>query len=301
MDVELLKNKLLLVSAHESFVRFSNDQLMEYVDETNEFLQNHSDSLDNLELFSLYQLQFYLNLLTMNDKQAKSALDTIVNQFGADVDQSQRVRLLKSMYYEAMGDRTTAQEFLGKNANEMRLSRRLATFLRKNGDYVANLLFYLDLQPADIIAWGELAQQYHDLGHYDKAVFAYQEVLLHQPFAYPIFYRIGLNYYYQFLQLDKSKQDNKAKYVDAAELLTNARDNYLRAVEIFPGHAKAWLGINLLTKLPVNDKLAKLKLAKEYLDHNDKLRDISAAKLKQLAAADPALLQVIGSDTILKQ
>lgn len=301
MEVELIKNKLLLVSAHESFVRFPNDQLMEYVDDTNNFLQNHSDSLDNLELFSLYQLQFYLNLLTMNDKQAKTALDTIVNQFGLDVDQSQRVRLLKSMYYEAMGDSTKAQDLLGKNPSEMRLSRRLATFLRKNGDYVANLLFYLDLQPADIIAWAELAQQYHDLGHYDKAVFAYQEILLHQPFAYPIFYQIGLNYYYHFLQLDKSKQDNKAKYVEAAELLTNARDNYLRTVEIFPDHAKAWLGINILTKLPVNDKLAKMKLAKEYLNNNGKLNDISTTKLNQLAVSDPALLQAIGNDTNVKQ
>lgn len=283
---ELIKNKLLLVAKHESFVQFSPPQLVEYQRETDKFMVEYLDSLDVLELFELYQLQFFLNLMTKNDTEAKVVLDIIINQFELEIKQSQRVRLLKSIYYEAIGEQSEAEASLGSNPNEMRLSRRLCSFSR-NKDYPSNLNFYLNLQPSDTLGWSELAEKYHRLGAYDKAVFAYQEILLQEPFAYPIFYKIGLNYYYLFLQqYELLKGGSKAKLQELQDILINCRDNYLRSIEICDVCVKSWLGLSIIGNIVQDPKFNRINFDTEYIKQNDQLLELSQKKLQQLADED---------------
>lgn len=278
---ELIKNKLLLVSKHEVFMQFSPAKLLEYQQEINKFMVEYGGSLEMNELFELYQLQLLLNLMTKNDEEAKRILNIIINQFDKNINKSQRIRLLKSIYYEAIGDMNQAEASLGSNANEMRLSRRLCSFSRDK-DYPANLNFYLNLQPSDLLGWCELAQEYHRLGHYEKAIFAYQEVLLQEPYAYPIFYKIGLNYYYLFLQ-QYEKASSKQKLQDLQSILINCRDNYLRSVEICDIHIKSWLGLSIICNSVNDSKFSKLPLDNEYLNYNEKLLLLSQSKLAELA------------------
>lgn len=66
-----------------------------------QFLSINAESIDTIELFNLYELQFYISLITNHDVEAKTCLDRLVDQFG--FEKSQRVKLLKSIYFEAMG------------------------------------------------------------------------------------------------------------------------------------------------------------------------------------------------------
>ncbi|ABN66829.2 predicted protein [Scheffersomyces stipitis CBS 6054] len=287
-DVLLAKNRLLVISSSGAFANFNPLQLQGVYDELDTFLTGHGDSLDSIELFTLYELQFYLSVMTNHDIKAKSILDRLLDQFGSN-KKSQRIKLLQSIYLEAVGEKAAATKLLEQNMDETLLSRRLVTFTRNNEneadneEYISTLNFYLNLSPSDLVAWAELAHEYTRSGHYDKAVFCYKEILLQEPHAYPIFYQVGLNYYYQFLQEERNlKTDKKDKIVEMTQLLSYSRDNFLRSIEICDVYSLSWVGLYALTGLKFNDKLAKVKEVSGYLAKNDKLRELSEKKIKQL-------------------
>ncbi|KAK6456993.1 uncharacterized protein RJT20DRAFT_127107 [Scheffersomyces xylosifermentans] len=294
-DITLLKNKLLLVASSGAFANFSPEQVKEYNDELEHFLLVSTDSLDSIELFNLYELEFYLALISKNDIKAKSVLDRLLDQFGSN-KKSQRIKLLQSLFLEATGERDQATKLLEKNPDEMLLSRRLTTFSRNNDDekdnedYIYNLIFYLDLQPSDLVTWAELGDEYSKIGHYDKAIFSFKEILLQDPYAYPVFYKVALNYYYNFLQEEKNlKTERKDKLVELSELLINARDNALRCIEICDVYAKSWLLIYIISTHKFNEKLSKLdsvKEIKDYLVTNERLRKLSEIKISELIPED---------------
>lgn len=284
-SIELVKNKLLSIAASGIYVNFQPVTLQNTYNEISEFLSVNAESIDTIELFNLYELQFYISLMTNHDVEAKTNLDRLVDQFG--FEKSQRVKLLQSIYFEAMGDDEAAMKVLGQNADELRLSRRLVTFSRKpdnNEDYIASLNYYLDLQPSDVITWAELADEYKKVGHYEKAIHCLQEILLQEPYAYNIFYKVGLLYYYQFLQEFNNKtQDKKDRLLEAMSVLNNAKNNFLRSIEICDSYSTSWLGIYLITKLDLNqalsNKLADNKQVRIYLEDNSKLEALSKQKI----------------------
>ncbi|ODV78683.1 uncharacterized protein CANTADRAFT_52938 [Suhomyces tanzawaensis NRRL Y-17324] len=287
-SVSALKNKLVLVARSGTYVNFAPSQVQKYHHETERFLMNSSDELDAVELFDVYEMQFHLALITSHDVEAKAILDRLVDQFGSS-ENSQRIRLLQSKYLEVMGEPEQALKVLGNDPDELRLSRRLTTNSRKSGnaeEYIANLNFYLDLQPSDLITWAELGDEYAKVGHYDKAVFSLQEILLQEPFAYPVFYKVGLYNYYRFLQEEQAlKTERKDKLWELVEILQDARNNYLRSVEICDVYIKSWIGIYLISSHKFNDKLRKLNSVKEvakFLEQNDKLKTLSEKKIREL-------------------
>lgn len=290
--IELVKNKLLSMAASGIYVNFQPDILQNTYNEISKFLSVNAESIDTIELFNLYEMQFYISLMTNHDVEAKTSLDRLVDQFG--FEKSQRVKLLQSIYFEAMGDDEAAMKVLGQNADELKLSRRLVTFSRKpdnNEDYIASLNYYLDLQPSDVITWAELADEYKKIGHYEKGIHCLQEILLQEPYAYNIFYKVGLFYYYQFLQEFTNKtQDKKDKLLEAISVLNNAKNNFLRSIEICDSYSTSWLGIYLISKLDFNqtllNKLADNKQVKIYLEDNSKLEALSKQKIIKFNTLD---------------
>ena len=261
-------------------------QVQKYHHELEIFLNMYGDSLDGIELMNLYEMQFYILLIVGKDIEAKVVLDRILNQFGSN-SKSQRINVLQSVYHEAIGERAVASSILEKNADDMKLTRRLTTFDRSNAEtYINSLSFYLNINPSDLLAWAELAHVYSEAGEYEKSVFCYKEVLLHEPCAYPMFYRAGLNYYYNFLREEKIlKGERKEKLLELVQILRNSRDHYLRCIEICAVYTKSWVGLNLILTLKFNDKLNKSNMVKEiktYLDENDKLRPLVEKRVSEL-------------------
>ena len=187
------------------------------------------------------------------------------------------------------GDEQAAMKVLGQNADELRLSKRLVTFSRKSDDnveYIASLNYYLDLQLSDIISWAELADEYKKIEHYDKAIHCLQEILLQEPYAYNVFYKVGLFYYYRFLQDFTKTAEKKDKLLEMMSVLNNATNNFLRSIEICDSYTKSWLGIYLIIKSEFNNvlsnKLSDNKQVKAYLEGNAKLESSSKQKIIQL-------------------
>lgn len=287
-SLDLVKNKLLAVAASGVYLNFTPARLQENHDVLTQFLEVNSGSIDTVELFNLYELQFYLSLMTNHDVEAKAYLDRLIDQFGSA--KSQRIKLLQSIYLEAMGDNLSAMKILGQSADEVRLSRRLVTFSRKpnnNEDYIASLNYYLDLQPSDLITWAELAEEYKKIGHYEKGIHCLQEILLQEPFAYNIFYEVGLYYYYSFLQDYGNKApEKKDKLLELMATLANSRNNYLRSIEMCDSYKKSWVGIYLIIESKFNDllqtKLKDNKYVVAYLDENSSLKSLAKRKIIEL-------------------
>lgn len=272
---DLLKNKLLIVATTGTFTKFPPATLYKYKVELTSFLAS-SPLVSAIELYTLIELQFYLCILTKDDVQAEKQLKLILDKFELN-KKSQRIKFLQSIYYEAIGELTQSRELLSQDADEIRLSRRLLTLTRNEDDpqeYIKNLNFYLTVQPSDIPTWAELGDEYFKVGHYDEAIFCYKEILMHEPVAYHYFYKTGLTSYYKYLQVLKT-----AKKEHLLELLIHLRNNYLRCIEIFDGHKESWLGIQILSKIPIQEKSP---LAKTYLAEGEKLLELSEKKLISL-------------------
>ncbi|ODV67378.1 hypothetical protein HYPBUDRAFT_109975 [Hyphopichia burtonii NRRL Y-1933] len=288
--IGLVKNKYLTIAAKGLFSTYTPEQLSKTHQELEQFLVINSETLNINELFSLYELQFYLSILTNHDIEAKAYLDRILDQFNSS--KSERIKLLKSIYLEAIGDIDALVKLLGQQQDELRLSRRLTTFSRhedkSNGEYIESLNYYLNLQPSDLVTWCELAEEYAKIGHYDKAIFAYKEVLLQEQYAYNIFYKVGLYYYYSFLQVYNDKIDKKDKLLEWLELLTNSRNLFLRSVEIGGNYTKSWVGIytvstlDFIGKLSSNKNVNGLKQVKTFIQDSPKLSKLSQARITQI-------------------
>lgn len=229
-------------------------------------------------LFDLRCLHFYVLLLTLRDNEARAALDRIHDQFGSA--KSQQICILRLMLAEATGDRSLAADALGTNPDHLRAARRLATLARPSvPDYVRALNHYLALQPADSLTWAELGHQYHAAGHYDKAVFCFQEVLMAQPLAYNVLCDLGTAHYYAALQLRAASSRAKDEVLVR---LRAARDAFLRSAELSASHTRAWVGVRVTTAA-AGDILARDKAAAAFVDECRELHDLSAVRLGVLA------------------
>lgn len=287
VDVTLLKNKYLLIASSGLVNSFTPKELYDGHKELEQFLLLHSEGVEAQELYALYELQFYFSILTGHDIEAKSYLDRLNDQFNGK--KSQRIKLLFSLYLEATGDTKGATKVLESHPDELRLSRRLTTLSRKEegaASYIDSLAYYLDILPSDIVAWAELAEEYGKVGEYDKGIFALKEILLQEPYAYNIFYKVGLFYYYKFLLLYNDKLEKKDKQLEWLDLLVNARNLFLRAVEIGGDYGKGWMGVYTIStntfnkKLAANKTLTGSKQVTYYLRDNERLEQLAKSKLQ---------------------
>ncbi|PVH18404.1 uncharacterized protein CXQ87_001331 [Candidozyma duobushaemuli] len=276
-----------------SYAKFSPEKLHNLHKELGSMLPKAQESLEPSELFDLYELYFHVSLLTNHDVNAKSMLDRFNDEFSGQ--RSQKYSILKSMYYEATGEDKKAVDALGSSRDELRASRRLATFSRNKADgsenipeYIKSLVFYLNIQPSDTTTWAELADQYAKIGDYEEAVFCLKEVLLHEPLAYNIFYKAGLYQYYHFLQQDKVKSEKDKDLASLYPIYQGARDSFLRAVEISASYTKAWVGLatmgesDLLDRLEKNKKTSADTKIQTFVKETIQVRELAKARVREL-------------------
>lgn len=285
--------KLLRVAASECYVLFTPEQTQQYHHELSHFLEGNEKSLPKSQLLDLYEMLLVLSLVVGQDVQARMTLDKIRDRFNSDSLFLQRFKLLHLMCVEVKGDKLGAIQILGQDRDEVRLSRRLTTFSRDKGTpaFISALNKYLDIQPGDLVAWAELGDAYHTEGQYLAAVFAYQEILLRDKRAYPIYYNVGLNYYYAFLAAYAlGPHEKRDQILELLTLLLSARDNFLRSVELCSVYAQSWLGIYRCATHPINGKMDafvdKNEVVKKWTSECSKLVPLSISKFRESSGRD---------------
>lgn len=300
---ELLQQKYSGILSSGAYAVYSPEKLDQLHTEVSRFLRSAQEKLPASELFDLYELNFHAALLTNRDVEAKSMLDRLNDEFGGK--KSQRLMVLKSMYLEGTGDEKGAISVLGSNPDELRASRRLATFSRVNSDgseniaeYIKALNYYLNLQPSDAATWAELAEQYSRLGHFDKAVFAAKEVLLLVPTAYNLFASAGRYQFFHFLQGEKNDSSYAATMAQF-RLIHESRDLFLRSVEISASYLDGWIGVynttsdHVIKKFQSHKTLAKDQKTIQFITDSEKLHQLAKKRIIDLGIPESQLPQYL--------
>lgn len=209
-------------------------------------LATHMNDLSEAEYYDLIELGFYLALIMGKDTEARNCVLLLTDKFGED--QSPRIAVLRATLLHATKGTQEAIDLLGERDEDELLSLKKRVALSK-GDglvkYVDALLGFLDIAPLDVEAWAELGETYYQLGHLDKAIWAYQEVLIVQPFNYYAFARIG-ELERALCVRNKGKDDLKASV-----------KHFARSVELCATFVRGWAGL-FVTAKGENEKLYKL-------------------------------------------
>lgn len=266
LSSQLVEQKLLRVARSGCYTGFNPQQSLQYQHELSLFIQSHELTLCATNLFDLYEMLIVLSLVTGQDYEAHITLEKITEHFGSATRRLQRLKLLQLICLEAKGDFNAAARHLGSDRDEVRLLRRLVTFSRKNGPeaYIRSLNTYLDIQPGDLIMWGELGREYHGQGQYTAAIFSYQEILMRDPKAYPIYHQVGKNYFYEFIRAWTLRSNDKCESIlKLLELLTASLHNYLQCVDLCPIYWHSWLGIYLCIFHPINERIEAILRTKQ--------------------------------------
>lgn len=287
------KQRFLNLLSTGIFANLSPERLENLYHDVRLFMLSSASTLDTADLYDMYELQFYLLLLSNRDVEAKLFLDRINDLLAGK--KSQKLAVLQSMYWEAVADDDTALRCLRDDPNELRASRRLMALSRRNKDreetiptYIKSLNFYLKLQACDTLVWAELGDTYRSIGEYEKAVHCYKEVLLQEPAAYNMFYKAGLSLYYQLLKLMAGKASRKELMLLGMQTLEHSRDCFLRAVEISESYTKGWVGAyivsgsDFLVKLREDKASSGVAAVERFLMETEKIHQLSKERIMAL-------------------
>lgn len=245
----------------------------------------NQSSGSKVDQFDLLHYQFILSLLTNHDMEARTAMQRIVDEFG---EKPERVGLIKSMYIEATEGSEAAKAYLStRPPADVTSLKRNAVLSKSKGDiesYVNLLVKLLGVVPTDAEAWAELAEVYASTGNYDKAIAAYEEVILIQPYAYNIFARLGEIYHIA--------ATSKPSLVDQMAALQDSAKHYARSTEIAPTYVRAWCGLYVVSnkiqawpKLSAKESARFKALATLARTQLEKIVKESSSTAENLAAA----------------
>lgn len=133
-------------------------------------------------------------LRTGDDESARQLLDQLIDRFG---EKNERVMAFSGMYAESRIESEKDfidvlkeyGEALEENPANIHLQKRRIALLRSKGkipEAVSQLVQLCDASPTDAEAWAELASLYVQMGMWDQAIFALEEVLLIMPNAWNV-------------------------------------------------------------------------------------------------------------------
>ncbi|ODV95387.1 hypothetical protein PACTADRAFT_33955 [Pachysolen tannophilus NRRL Y-2460] len=305
-----IKSRLLDLQKYGKFATLDPKDLFDVYKVTHKFIElnpSPNSSINEFEYYQIIELNFNLCIQTNHDIEAKAMLDILEDKF--NIEASERLIVLKSVYIEATFNPQDALNFLNKSVNFFKnktkdvddlllikrrkfiLESRLATKKERAAIYISKLLEYLEIKPLDAMTWSELANEYTKLNLYDKAVYCYQEVLLIEPFAYNIFSKIGELYLLSMLQLYASVSHSGSLSAHNSENLLVLKSlslkHFLRSVELCETFVRGWAGILKLTskKFDVNLKIIK-KSSSTDVKQNDDLHALATKRLQKIVEND---------------
>ncbi|ODQ80505.1 hypothetical protein BABINDRAFT_160779 [Babjeviella inositovora NRRL Y-12698] len=297
-----IKDKLLRIHRSGKYATLSPANLLQTHTQLTSILTLHQTLLSAVELYDLYELQFYVSLMMSEDAIALKYMNLIIDRFGNN--NSQRITILKTVYLNATEGAQSAsyyvREKLKENQDQLRIMRTNIGLLKQQKEpteYIEALVSFLDRQPLDAQCWYELSEQYCQLGNYDKALHCLKEVLMLQPYAYNVMYKVGEVSLASLKQAAASATFQTPKTLDKVYgVAKDGRSNFLRSIELCDNYAKAWIGLYVMTLdgYSLNEKLSSrgnvLKSHRSlegnieaYLAKNAALHSMAQKKLLELS------------------
>ncbi|KAK9452117.1 uncharacterized protein V1518DRAFT_410406 [Limtongia smithiae] len=286
----------LLRTAHQtaSYMTLPPAAVKELYDLSYKFIiSSTSRTLNPTDMYTVFELHFYLALISGNERDASYILKRMTDRFGAGAP---RVVVLRALYLEVTETPAAASEHLDKRGTEADLlvrKRKIAILKSspsaQSTELVAQLLTLVDTFAADAESWAELARLYTDAGLFAQALFALHEVLLIFPLAYNVNALIGETCVQYAATLGTAGA--------AEEKLIEATKFFLRAVELCDDYVRGWAGVLIaslrITQLATGGSSVAAKkkdalykdLAKLARSQLQKIVDTNDAHPEDLAAA----------------
>ncbi|KAK9237558.1 hypothetical protein V1525DRAFT_403540 [Lipomyces kononenkoae] len=203
-------------------------------------------SLQPDNLYNVFELHFFLSIISGKDTEANTILTTLTDRFGQD---SHRLGVLRSIYVEATDGPVKALEFLAARPDtELGTVKRKIVILKSTSQtslYIGELLKLVDNFPSDAESWAELASAYLDAGLYAQSIFALHEVLLLVPLAYNINALVGETL---LLYVSSLPAASSSSTLAIEEKLVEAVKFFLRSVELCEDYVRGWAGVLAATK-----------------------------------------------------
>ncbi|PNS20498.1 hypothetical protein CAC42_5948 [Sphaceloma murrayae] len=184
-------------------------------------------------------------LKTGNDSDAYLVLESLLSRFGPS---NERIQALHGMYQEALAkDEKELQEvlegyeaILKDNLANMHVRKRRVALLKsmgRTGEAVKALVKILDVSPVDAEAWAELGDLYAQQGLWERAVYAWEEVLLVMPNAWNVHARLG--------ELEWCWSGTAEGNGEKTRLVGSALRRYCRAIELCDDYLRGYYGLKL--------------------------------------------------------
>jgi tetratricopeptide (TPR) repeat protein len=285
------RQSLLEVNRFSTFVNYTPKQTLEKYEELKSYLALHINQLSDLDYFELVELNFYLTLIIGKLGESQISLERLLDKFG-DI-QSERIAVLKATYLQiSHGNNEEAVKYLNlRPVNELLTLKKKISTTKTNKDhetYIRSLNAYLQLAPADVETLAELAETYFKIGHYDKAIFSYEEIILIQPYNYIAHARIAELYHLLYLQGDE-KSTSKDRAAANLENLSVSLKYFSRSVELVSNFVRGWSGVFLISK-----ELQKSKKSNDKVDYN-KISTLAKSKIEEIISKELASYEDIES------
>ncbi|GAV51306.1 hypothetical protein ZYGR_0AD04890 [Zygosaccharomyces rouxii] len=266
--MDAIRGRYISICTSKVYTQFSPEELMELNDGCKRYMQLKDPSLGQAQYFSLMEMLFYLAVYLCKDVEAQVLYNTFRDRLGED---SPRLYGMKSTLLQINESDSAAVEFIEKLIKErlevdtdsisyLLLQKRLIAIQSKNHDkewVVRQLLNLIEKFPIDPEIWWFAAQNYFELGQFERAAYCLEEVIQLTPFNYVASARLAEVLYYKSMRVDKSVAKTKAT-------LQSALNNALRSVELSENYLKGW-SLVALTSSKLDGKNKILQLAKSKL------------------------------------
>ena len=230
-------------------------------------------SKKKIDKWSLREKVLIAGLDTNDYDVCENLLEELDNRF----PNSQRIKLLKGLYFEALGKSEEAEniynEIVKFNDSDLIAKHRvICSYINKNdlNKAIELLTSHVDIYQADTVAWKQLALLYMITGQFSMACYCIEELILTNPRSYLT--------YVAYAECQYTIGVNTIRYLDA-------RKYYCYSLMMNSNSLRALLGLAITTytlhKLLQKDS-SKKKNVQEELSKIEKNKNINLKVLDRL-------------------
>ncbi|CCE61814.1 hypothetical protein TPHA_0B01410 [Tetrapisispora phaffii CBS 4417] len=283
--MDVARARLLSIHSSKYYTQMEPAELFDLYKELRLYLDVQNDSsLDEMHFLSLMEMLFYVAVYLNKDIEAEVIYKTITDEFG---ENSPVIYVLKSILLQIKENDQKAIEYINDLIEErlkhdtdplsylLVSKRKLSMLLKNNSTEVVldNCLKLIEEFPNDPELWWFVGETYLSAGKFDESIFAFEEVVLIQPFNYMAFYKISevIFFKYKSLTMNSNKKGN-AK--DKNEILNKSLQNALRSIELNEFFLRGW-SIVALVSHQLGTKVEILNLAHKKLNEIAELKNSS--------------------------
>lgn len=266
--MDAIRGRFLSICTSKVYVQFEAKELRELYDDCKKYMKLRDPSLTQAQYLSLMEMLFYLAIYLCQDVEAQVLYNTFRDRFG---ENSPRLYGMKCALLQVNEGDSAAIEFIVQlikqrlefdtdSISYLLLQKKFISIKAKDHDRewtIRQLLNLIESFPIDPEIWWFAAENYYELGQFERAAYCLEEVIQMTPFNYVAFAKLSEVLYYKSIRADKPAA--KAKVT-----LQNALNNALRSVELSENYLKGW-SLVALTSSKLDGKSEILQLAKSKL------------------------------------